>query len=111
MRDDAVGVFALALVDAFDAERPDEGEVELVRRDGVAAPAAALRREGDTARLDVVRDGRVEERVVTPGIVEGDKVEIKDGLAEGESVVARAAAFLRPGDRVRPMPETIAAGG
>lgn len=87
------------------------GEVELVRRDGVAAPAAALRREGDTARLDVVRDGRVEERVVTPGIVEGDRVEIKNGLAEGESVVARAAAFLRPGDLVRPMPETIAAGG
>jgi HlyD family secretion protein len=87
------------------------GEVELVRRDGVGAPAAALRREGDSARLYVVHDGCVEERVVTPGIVEGDKVEIKDGLAEGESVVARAAAFLRPGDRVRPMLESVAAGG
>jgi len=87
------------------------GEVELVRHDGVAAPAAALSREGDTARLDVVRDGRVEQRSVTPGIVDGDEVEIKHGLAEGETVVARAAAFLRPGDRVRPMPETIAAGG
>ena len=54
---------------------------------------------------------RVEERRVTPGIVQGDSVEIKDGLAEGESVVARAAAFLRPGDRVRPMPETTAFGG
>ncbi len=87
------------------------GEVELVRRDGVGAPAASLRREGDAARLDVVRDGRVEERVVTPGIVEGEQVEIKDGLVEGEAVVARAAAFLRPGDRVRAMPETTAAGG
>ena len=87
------------------------GEVELVRRDGVGAPAAALRRDGDAARLYVVRDGRVEERGVTPGIVEGDEVEIKDGLVEGETVVARAAAFLRPGDRVRAMPETTAAGG
>ena len=86
------------------------GEVELARREGVGAPASALRREGDAARLDVVRDGRIEERRVTPGIVEGDEVEIEQGLVEGESVVARAAAFLRPGDRVRPMPETTAAG-
>ena len=63
------------------------------------------------ARLYVVRDGRVEERQVTPGIVEGETVEIKDGVAAGESVVARAAAFLRPGDAVRAMPETAAAGG
>jgi HlyD family secretion protein len=87
------------------------GEVELARRDGVGAPAASLLRDGDTARLLVVRDGRVEERRVTPGIVEGDAVEIKDGAAEGESVVARAGAFLRPGDRVRAIPAPAAAGG
>lgn len=86
------------------------GEVELVRRDGVGAPASALRREGDQARVYVVRGGRVEERRVTPGIVEGDAVEIRDGVTEGESIVARAAAFLRPGDRVRPTPEATAAG-
>jgi HlyD family secretion protein len=87
------------------------GLVELARRDGVSAPASALTREGDSARLDVVRDGRVEERQVAPGIVNGEAVEIKQGLAEGESIVARAAAFLRPGDRVRPTPEASAAGG
>ena len=86
------------------------GEVELMRRDGLGAPASALRRDGDEARLYVVRDGRVEERRVTPGIVEGDTVEIKGGVAEGDSIVARSAA-LRPGDRVRPTPETTAAGG
>ena len=87
------------------------GEVELTRRDGLSAPASALTREGDSARLDVVRDGKVEERQVTPGIVNGEAVEIKQGLAGGESIVARAAAFLRPGDRVRPTPEASAAGG
>ena len=87
------------------------GEVELTRRDGVSAPASALTREGDLARLDVVRDGKVEQRQVTPGIVNGEAVEIKQGIAEGESIVARAAAFLRPGDRVRPMPDAVAAGG
>jgi RND family efflux transporter MFP subunit len=87
------------------------GEVDLVRRDGVGAPASALKREGDDARLYVVRDGRVEERRVIPGIVESDEVEIKDGLAEGETVVAKSAAFLRPGDRVRPITETTTASG
>ena len=87
------------------------GEVELTRRDGVSAPASALTREGNSARLDVVRDGKVEQRQVKPGIVNGEAVEIKQGIAEGESIVARAAAFLRPGDRVRPMPDAVAAGG
>jgi HlyD family secretion protein len=86
------------------------GEVELSRRDGLGAPTSALRRDGDSARLYVVRDGRVEERRVTPGIVQGDSVEIKDGLAEAEAVITRAAAFLRPGDRVRPTSETTAGG-
>jgi HlyD family secretion protein len=87
------------------------GEVELARRDGVGAPAASLLRDGDAARLLVIRDGRVEERRVMPGIVEGEAVEIVKGVAAGESVVARAAAFLRPGDRVRAMPESAPAGG
>jgi len=102
----ALGDVSHARIGAFAS-----GEVELARRDGVGAPASALRRDGDAARLYVVRDGRVEERRVTPGVVEGDTVEIRDGVAAGESVVARAAAFLRPGDRVRAMPEATAAGG
>jgi HlyD family secretion protein len=87
------------------------GSVELARREGVGVPAAALERDGDEARLDVVRDGKVEQRQVKPAIADGDWVEIQAGVAEGESVVARAAAFLRPGDRVRPTPEASAAEG
>jgi RND family efflux transporter MFP subunit len=89
------------------------GEVDLARRGGVGVPASALSREGVGARILVVRDGRVEERRVTPGIVEGDAVEIRDGVADGEIVVARAAAFLRPGDRVRAIAQAAppAAGG
>jgi RND family efflux transporter MFP subunit len=87
------------------------GQVELVRRDGVGAPATAFEREGDSARLYVVRDGKVEERHVKPGIVDGDSVEIEGGVAAGESVVARAASFLRPGDRVRAVPEAAASAG
>ena len=86
------------------------GQVELARRAGVGAPATAFEREGEKARLYVVSDGKVEERQVKPEIVDGDSVEIESGVATGESVVARAAAFLRPGDRVRPAPDGAAGG-
>jgi HlyD family secretion protein len=58
-----------------------------------------------------VRDGKIEERQVKPGIVEGDLIEVRSGVHTGESVVARAASFLRPGDRVRPVPEAPASAG
>ena len=48
-----------------------------------------------------MRDGIVEQRRVSIGVAEGDALEIAGGVAAGEMVVARAAAFLRPGDRVR----------
>ena len=85
------------------------GQVELARRDGVGVPATALERDGDEARLDVVRDNKVEVRQVKAGVMDGGWVEIQTGVADGESVIARAAAFLRAGDRVRPTPETTAA--
>ena len=56
-------------------------------------------------------DGKVESRKVKLGIVEGDEVEIMSGVSPGETLVARAASFLRPGDKVRPMPEVVGAGG
>jgi HlyD family secretion protein len=102
----ALGDVSHAHVGAFAS-----GSVELARREGVGVPATALQREGEEARLDVVRNGKVESRQVKAGIVDGDWVEVLSGVADGESVVARAAAFLRPGDRVRPTPGAGAANG
>ena len=102
----ALGDVSRAHIGAFAS-----GSVELARRQGVGVPATALERDGDAARLDVVRDEKVETRQVKPGIADGDWVEIQAGVTEGESVITRAAAFLRSGDRVRPAPETTAANG
>jgi len=102
----ALGDVSHAHVGAFAS-----GSVELARREGVGVPATALQRDGDEARLDVVSGGKVEARTVKAGIADGDWVEILSGVAAGESVVARAAAFLRPGDRVRPTPDATAANG
>jgi HlyD family secretion protein len=38
----------------------------------------------------------------------GGQVEIRDGLVEGDIVVARAGALLREGDQVRPITEADA---
>jgi RND family efflux transporter MFP subunit len=87
------------------------GEVDLASRDGVGAPTSAIKRDGDEGVALVVKDGKVEARKVKLGIVEGDEVEILSGVQPGETLVARAASFLRPGDKVRPMPEIVGAGG
>jgi RND family efflux transporter MFP subunit len=102
----ALGDVSRAHIGAFAS-----GQVELARREGVGVPATALERDGEEARLDVVREGKVEVRHVKAGVTDGGWVEIQAGVADGESVVERAAAFLRAGDRVRPTPEATAANG
>ncbi len=52
--------------------------------------------------VQVVRRQRVETRRVEVGLMSGGQVEIRDGIAEGDIVVARAGALLREGDPVRP---------
>ena len=50
-----------------------------------------------------IQDGRIESRRVKVGLMASGQAEIRDGLSEGDMVVARAGAFLREGDRVRPV--------
>ena len=51
--------------------------------------------------MQVVRDGRIESRRVTVGLIAGGQAEIREGLSDGDTVVSRAGAFVRDGDRVR----------
>lgn len=53
--------------------------------------------------VQVIRRGRVETRRVETGLMSAGQVEIKEGLTEGDTVVARAGALLREGDPVRPV--------
>ncbi len=77
------------------------GSIETGRSCGVAVPVSALITRGDETVVQLVRDGRVETRPVRLGLLEGGRVEVREGLAEGDTVVARAGAFLRDGDQVR----------
>jgi hypothetical protein len=44
--------------------------------------------------VQVVRDERIETRIVTIGLQSEGNVEIRQGIVDGEMVVARAGAFL-----------------
>jgi HlyD family secretion protein len=57
--------------------------------------------------VQVVRRQRIETKRVEVGLMSGGQVEIREGLVEGDVVVARAGALLREGDPVRP--ETFSA--
>lgn len=74
------------------------------RCDGLAIPLSALLYSEEGTVVEVVRDSRVESEFVTTGLQSDGNIEILQGLAEGDVVVARAAAFLRDGDRVTPAP-------
>jgi HlyD family secretion protein len=79
------------------------GTVEIARRIAVGVPAAAVIQNAAGGSVAVVSDGRVELSPVAVGVTNGGDIELRDGLATGQQVVVRAAAFLRNGDEVRPV--------
>jgi membrane fusion protein (multidrug efflux system) len=69
--------------------------------DSAVLPAAALREEGSTKHVFVVRQNRLEERVVETGEQVGDEVAVVKGITAGEMVVARNGSELKDGSTVQ----------
>lgn len=70
---------------------------------GIALPLSSVLYGSVGAIVEVVRDNRIETRKVVLGLLSEGVIEIREGLNEGDMVVSRAGAFLREGDRVRPV--------
>ncbi|WP_294642859.1 efflux RND transporter periplasmic adaptor subunit [uncultured Aureimonas sp.] len=79
------------------------GSVETARSEGVVIARTAVLTDEGVARVQVVKDGRIETRQVKTGLVAGDEVEITDNLQPGEDVVSLAGTFVRDGDAVTPI--------
>jgi multidrug efflux pump subunit AcrA (membrane-fusion protein) len=75
---------------------------------GVSVPLTAILYSSAGTVVQVVRRDRVETRRVEVGLMASGRVEIREGLSEGETVVARAGALLREGDPVRPIVADVA---
>ena len=68
-----------------------------------AVPLTAIQYSAAGTVVQVVKRQRIETKRVETGLMSGGQIEIRDGLNEGEEVVARAGSLLREGDLVRPV--------
>ncbi len=76
---------------------------------GVSVPLTAVLYGNAGTVVQVVKRARIETKRVEVGLMSGGQVEIREGLTEGDIVVARAGALLREGDPVRPVTEAAEA--
>jgi multidrug efflux pump subunit AcrA (membrane-fusion protein) len=83
-----VGTFAHATIDAS-------------RSCGASVPRSAVVNRTDGATIQVVRDGKVETRNVKLGLLSDNSVEVREGIRDGDIVVANAGTSLRDGDVVK----------
>lgn len=69
----------------------------------VMVPAAAVRTDGEVSRVFVVKDGAAREQLVQTGILEGDMIQIKQGINEGDVIATSGLGELSDGGLVRQM--------
>jgi len=84
-----------------------EAEIIAAERDTLAVPVTAIGSSPEGSIVMRVKDGLVERVTVKTGIRDGGLVEITEGLAAGDTVVTKAGAFVRAGDRINPVPAAV----
>lgn len=67
----------------------------------LTVPRSSITTSGALDRVYVVREGRARLRMVTLGEAQGDLVEIRSGLSDGERVIVAPPEALRDGARVQ----------
>ncbi|HSB10584.1 MAG TPA: efflux RND transporter periplasmic adaptor subunit [Blastocatellia bacterium] len=80
-------------------QRPEPGAMPEGSR--VTVPKTAVQQRDGKSVVFVVNDGRVVLQTVTTGAEMGDRLEIKQGLAGGETVIVHGTENLSDGSRVR----------
>lgn len=77
--------------------------IETAHRTALAVPLSALAYDTEHITVQQVIKNTVVTQDVVPGIIAEGYAEIKSGLIEGDSVVAKAGTFVRNGDRITPV--------
>lgn len=85
------------------------GTFELATQPALHVPQSALvSRDGYHYAFKVDEQGRVQAQQVQTGRLQGDRVEVVEGLAAHERIVSKGAGFLKSGDLVRVVSEDSA---
>jgi len=79
------------------------GVIETGRKTVVTLPLSAIAYSRTGATVQSVTDGKVTTKKVQLGLAGDGRAEIASGIAEGETVVARAGTFVRDGDVITPV--------
>lgn len=82
-----------------------DAEVLVAERETLSVPVTAVGASDDGATLMRVTGGLVERVPVQLGIRDGAFVEVLSGVVAGDLVVTKAAAFVRDGDKINPVPD------
>jgi HlyD family secretion protein len=81
-------------------------EVTVRQEDELVVPVTAVGSTAEGTTVMRVRDGIVQRVPVSTGIRDGGLIGISEGLQPGDLVVTKAAAFVRDGDKINPVPGT-----
>lgn len=83
-----------------------EADIHVSDREVPVIPVNALGTDAEGSYVMAVgTDGKVHRLAVKTGVRDGGQVEITEGAAQGQMVVAKAASFVRDGDIVTPVTE------
>jgi multidrug efflux pump subunit AcrA (membrane-fusion protein) len=83
-----VGIFARATIDAS-------------RSCGISVPRSSIIYQTEGTSVQVVRNNVIDTRRVQLGLLSDNTVEIREGILEGDTVVANAGTSLHDGDQVK----------
>lgn len=81
-----------------------DAEILIAERETVAVPVTAVGSSAEGTTVMKVADGVVSRVPVKTGIRDGGWIEVLEGIAPGDSIVTKAGAFVRDGDRINPVP-------
>lgn len=77
--------------------------LETARDCGLSVPRSAVTYQNGAPTVQVLNGGAIETRSVRTGLFDENSIQIREGLNDGEPVVANAGTSLRSGDRVTPV--------
>ena len=104
-RQTQLGKVRLTVVDdpAIRAGMFARGSIDASHSCGVSIPRSAIQYQTAGTTAQVVRGAMVETRRVVLGFASDTDIEVREGIKEGELVIANAGTSLHDGDKVKPL--------